>query len=216
MIKQHILCYGDSVSWGIIPGTRNRHAFEKRWPGILQGLLGPDTRVIEECLNGRTTAWNDPFRPNRRGLDLLLPVLQSHSPLDLVIVFLGTNDLQAMYGVGAYESAQGAAALVDAIQASRPEPMDRAPQVLLVSPPRIVRPSGAMEPKFLGAEEKSKAFSHWYRLAATNRQCGFFDAADVIQPSITDGVHLDETQHREFAAAIHPVVRSMLAHHGPR
>ena len=103
------------MSWGIIPGTRNRHAFEKRWPGILQGLLGLQTRVIEECLNGRTTAWNDPFRPSRRGQDLLLPLLQSHAPLDLVIVFLGTNDLQAMYGVGAYESAQGAATIVDVL-----------------------------------------------------------------------------------------------------
>jgi lysophospholipase L1-like esterase len=215
LIKQHILCYGDSMSWGIIPGTRNRHAFEKRWPGILQGLLGPDTRVVEECLNGRTTAWNDPFRPSRRGQDLLLPLLQSHSPLDLVVVFLGTNDLQAMYGVGAHESAQGAATIVDAIQASRAEPMDRAPAVLLVSPPRIVRPSGPMEQKFRGAEEKSQGFSTWYAQVAAAKQCGFFDAADVIRPSTTDGVHLDEAQHREFAEAILPLVRSLLADPGP-
>lgn len=51
----------------------------------------------------RTTAWNDPFRPSRNGRDLLLPLLQTHAPLDLVIIFLGTNDLQAMYGVSAYE-----------------------------------------------------------------------------------------------------------------
>jgi lysophospholipase L1-like esterase len=100
LIKQHVLCYGDSLSWGIIPGTRGRHAHDKRWPMVLQGLLGQETRVIEECLNGRTTAWNDPFRPGRCGQELLLPLLQSHSPLDLVVVFLGTNDLQAMYGVG--------------------------------------------------------------------------------------------------------------------
>jgi lysophospholipase L1-like esterase len=115
-----------------------------------------------------------------------------------------------MYGVGAYESAQGAATIVDAIQASRPEPMDHAPQVLLVSPPRIVRPSGPMEQKFRGAEEKSQAFSTWYAQVAAAKQCGFFDAADVIQPSATDGVHLDEAQHRTFAEAIQPVVQSML------
>jgi lysophospholipase L1-like esterase len=211
MIKQHILCYGDSMSWGIIPGTRGRHAHEKRWPGVLQGLLGPEVRVIEECLNGRTTAWADPFRPNRRGQDLLLPLIQSHSPLDLVIVFLGTNDLQAMYGVGAYESSLGAGTIVDAIQASRPEPLGIAPRVLLVSPPRIIRPSGPMEQKFRGAEDKSKEFSTWYKLIATTRQCGLFDAADAIQPSAIDGVHLDESQHRQFAVAIHPVVSAMLA-----
>lgn len=50
MIEKSVLCYGDSVSWGIIPGTRQRHVFEKRWPGILQGLLGPKIHIVEQLL----------------------------------------------------------------------------------------------------------------------------------------------------------------------
>lgn len=210
MIRKHVLCYGDSVSWGIVPGSRERHAYEKRWPGILQQLLGPDVRVMEECLNGRTTAWDDPFRPNRNGREMLLPVLQSHAPIDLVIIFLGTNDLQAMYGVTAYESAQGAAALVDIAMSSKPEPMSTPPQVLLVAPPRIVCPAGPMEEKFRGAEEKSVRFTHWYRRVADERGCHFLDAAQAIEPSATDGVHLDEAQHRQFAEAVRPVVQRIL------
>ena len=209
-IGKHVLCYGDSVSWGIIPGSRQRHSYEKRWPGILQQLLGPDIRIIEECLNGRTTAWNDPFRPNRNGKDMLLPLLQTHSPIDLVILFLGTNDLQNMYGVTAYESALGAAALVDVIQGCRAEPMAVPSKVLLVSPPRIIRPCGTMEEKFRNAEEKSKAFSHWYKRVADERGCFFLDAADLIQPSAVDGVHLDELQHQQFAAGIHRCVSEIL------
>jgi len=209
-IGKHVLCYGDSVSWGIIPGSRQRHSYEKRWPGILQQLLGPDIRIIEECLNGRTTAWNDPFRPNRNGKDMLLPLLQTHSPIDLVILFLGTNDLQNMYGVTAYESALGAGALVDVIQGCRAEPMAVPPKVLLVSPPRIIQPCGTMEEKFRNAEEKSRAFSHWYKRVADERGCFFFDAADLIQPSAVDGVHLDELQHQQFAAGIHCCVSEIL------
>jgi lysophospholipase L1-like esterase len=210
MINKHVLCYGDSVSWGIIPGTRQRHSYEKRWPGILQELIGPSIRIIEECLNGRTTVWNDPFRPGRNGKDLLLPILHSHSPIDLVILFLGTNDLQNMYGVGAYESALGAGVLVDMIQSCRAEPMTAPPKVLLVSPPRILQPCGAMEEKFRNAEEKSNGFSHWYKRVADERGCFFFDAADVIKPSVVDGVHLDELQHQQFASAIHRRVLELL------
>ncbi|QTN28253.1 SGNH/GDSL hydrolase family protein [Rhodoferax sp. AJA081-3] len=211
MIEQHLLCYGDSVSWGIIPGTRQRHVYEKRWPGILQALLGSKVRVIEECLNGRTTAWDDPFRPNRNGKDQLLPALQSHAPLDLVILFLGTNDMQTVYGVNAYASSLGAGVLVDTVLSCRAEPMQHPPKVLLVSPPRIVRPCGAMVEKFRGAEEKSAEFTHWYRRIADERGCGYFDAAEVVHPSVVDGVHWDEAQHQQFATAMHTHVTQLLA-----
>lgn len=207
---KHLLCYGDSMSWGIIPGTRQRHPWDRRWTGILQQMLGSDARVVEECLNGRTTAWNDPFRPGRNGRDMLVFLLQSHAPLDLVVLFLGTNDLQAMYGVGAYESALGVGALVDLIGATVPEPMTAAAPVLLIAPPRIVLPAGTMEQKFRGAEEKSKEFSARYRRVAEERGCHFFDAASCIEPSATDGVHLDELQHRQLAEALYPQVRGLL------
>jgi lysophospholipase L1-like esterase len=64
--------YGDSLTWGIIPGTRSRLLFSQRWPGILEAELvrgGLSVRVIEDCLNGRRTVWDDPFKPGRNGLD---------------------------------------------------------------------------------------------------------------------------------------------------
>lgn len=210
MAARHVLCYGDSMSWGIVPGTRQRHEHDKRWTGILQQLLGDDIRVIEECLNGRTTVWNDPLRPGRNGKDLLLPILHSHAPIDLVIIFLGTNDLQAIYGVGAHESSLGAGVLVDIVQGCRAEPMLVAPQVLLVAPPRIARLAGAMVEKFHGAEEKSAHFTQCYARIAEERGCALLDAAQFIQPSEVDGVHLDERQHRQLAAALHHRVLEIL------
>jgi lysophospholipase L1-like esterase len=205
-----VLCYGDSMSWGIVPGTRLRHAHDKRWTGILQQLLGEGVRVIEECLNGRTTVWDDPFRPGRNGKDLLLPILHSHSPIDLVIIFLGTNDLQSIHGVGAYESSLGAGVLVDIVQGCRAEPMLAASRVLLLAPPRIGKLGVTMAEKFHGAEEKSAQFTRCYARIAEERGCFFLDAAEFIQPSEVDGVHLDELQHRQLAAALHQRLTDIL------
>src|SRR5947207_1726959 len=91
----HILIYGDSLTWGIIPGTRQRLVFERRWPRVLEReliQLGSDARVIEDCLNGRRTVWDDPFKPGRNGLLGLEQRIEVNSPLSLVIVMLGTND----------------------------------------------------------------------------------------------------------------------------
>src|SRR5947208_809058 len=67
-----ILVYADSLTWGIIPNTRNRLPFEERWPGVVENKLnasGHNLRLIEDCLNGRRTVWDDPFKPGRKGLD---------------------------------------------------------------------------------------------------------------------------------------------------
>lgn len=53
---------------------------------------GATIRIIEDCLNGRRTVWEDPFKPGRNGLAGLAQRIEIHSPLALVILMLGTND----------------------------------------------------------------------------------------------------------------------------
>ena len=111
---KQILVYGDSMSWGIRPGTRERLPFDQRWPGVMQLALDPngrDIRVIEDSLNGRRTAWDDPFRPGRNGLQGLAQRIEINAPLALVILALGTNDFQAMHPLTPALSAHGIAAL---------------------------------------------------------------------------------------------------------
>src|SRR5271170_5497437 len=67
---KQILVYADSLSWGIIPLTRNRLPFAQRWPGLMEQelvRLGHDVRVLEDCLNGRRTVFDDPYLPDRNG-----------------------------------------------------------------------------------------------------------------------------------------------------
>src|SRR5580765_7944911 len=114
-----ILVYGDSLTWGIVPGTRERLPFSARWPGVMESELaktGQVVRVIEDALNGRRTAWDDPFKPGRNGLIGLEQRIEIHSPLALVILMLGTNDFQSVHQYNVFHSAQGLAALVGAVR----------------------------------------------------------------------------------------------------
>ena len=137
---KQILVYGDSLTWGIVPGTRRRLPFAQRWPGIAGGGAHqqPDeaVRVIEDCLNGRSTVWDDPFKPGRNGLAGIEQRIEVNSPLALVVLMLGTNDFQSVHQLNASHSAQGIASLVRAIRRAPIEPDMPIPPILIVAPPR--------------------------------------------------------------------------------
>src|SRR6185436_8028507 len=159
---QQILVYGDSLTWGIIPNTRRRLPFEARWPGVLEQTLlerGQRVRVIEDCLNGRRTVWDDPFKPGRNGLVGLEQRIEINSPLALLIVILCTNDFQVMHPHDDWMSDQGMAAIVRAIRAAPIETGMPVPEVLITAPPPVRRPQGPIAPKFGGAERKSRGLT---------------------------------------------------------
>jgi lysophospholipase L1-like esterase len=194
-----ILCYGDSNTWGYVPGAATRYPRGQRWPGALQAALGPDFLVIEEGLNSRTSVLDDPTRvPGRNGLTYLGPCLDSHAPLDLVILMLGTNDLKHRFGLSAYDIAVNVTALLSAIGQSSAGEGGKAPPVLLVSPAHI-GPLTALAEMFAGAEEKSRQLAHHYRAAAAQAGCHFLDAAEVVTASAVDGVHWEADQHAALA-----------------
>ena len=116
-----ILCFGDSNTWGDPPGGNGRFAWHERWTGILQDSLGNGFRVIEEGLCGRTTCFDDPFSPNRNGLAYLTVALETHCPLDLLIIMLGTNDLKANFNLSAFDISRGAASLLVAARNFSPK-----------------------------------------------------------------------------------------------
>jgi lysophospholipase L1-like esterase len=212
---QHVLVYSDSLTWGIVPNTRNRLPFDERWPGVLENALngpGKRVRVIEDCLNGRRTVWDDPFRPGRNGLQGLAQRIEVNSPLSLAILMLGTNDFQFSHPYNnAWSAGQGVAALVNEIRRAPIEPGMPVPPVLIVSPPPIRLPKGAIAPKFLGAEHRSVGLADAYREVSVSLGCHFFDAGSVTESSPLDGVHLDAGQHLTLGRALVDVVGPILA-----
>jgi lysophospholipase L1-like esterase len=205
-----ILCYGDSNTWGHDPVTQGRFPPTVRWTGILSRELGSEYYVIEEGLCGRTTVWDDPIEGlHLNGKNYLLPCLESHMPLDLVILMLGTNDLKKRFSVSALDIADSAGVLVGIIQKSAAGIAGSAPVVLLVAPPPVGRLSDYAE-MFDDAEVKSRKFSEYYRLAALEYGCDFLDAGEYIHSSDIDGVHFEVDQHEKLGLAFARSVREIL------
>src|SRR5215471_9965551 len=208
-----ILIYGDSMSWGIVPLTRERFPLESRWPGVMQNTLhsaGLVVHVIEDCLNGRRTVWEDPFKAGRNGLTGLAQRMEVNSPLALVILMLGTNDFQSMHPHNAWHSAQGVGALVKAIREAPIEPGMPVPPILVIAPPPTQNPQGPLAPKFKDAQITCAGLADRLREVTTALDCHFFDASTVTSSSRVDGIHLDEEQHLALGRAVARVVRNIL------
>ncbi len=173
---------------------------------------GLSVHVNEDCLNGRRTVWEDPFKAGRNGLTGLAQRIEVHSPLSLVILMLGTNDFQSMHPHNAWHSAQGVATLVKAIREAPIEPGMPVPPILVVAPPPTQNPRGPLAQKFKDAELKCVGLADAFREVATTLECHFFDASTVTTSSRLDGIHLDEDQHlalgRAIAAFVHPILAS--------
>jgi lysophospholipase L1-like esterase len=203
------------MTWGIVPDTRNRFSFDERWPGVLENQLrdsGKNVRIIEDCLNGRRTVWEDPFKPGRNGRQGLAQRIEIHSPLSLVIVMLGTNDFQFSHPHNnAWAAAQGIAALVNEIRNAPIEPGMPVPPVLVVCPPPIGPPKGLMAAKFLGADDRCHGLADAYRVVASGLGCHLFDASSVTASSRVDGIHLDADQHVTLGKALVGVVSPILS-----
>jgi len=204
-----VLCYGDSNTWGYEPATGNRFPEDMRWPGVLARELGGGFQVIEEALNGRTTVRDDPVEEYKNGKDYLRPCLESHTPVDLVILALGINDLKARFLATASDAADGAGVPVKIVQQSGSGPEGDSPAVLLVAPPSVGLLT-ELALMFAGAEENSKKFSRQYHRVAQKYGCELLDAGEVVRPSDRDGIHLEAEEHRKLGNAVGAIVKKVL------
>jgi lysophospholipase L1-like esterase len=209
IVEKTVLCYGDSNTWGYVPLSGIRLPRMERWPGVLQELLGSSYYVTAEGLNGRSTAWDEPFREGRNGLKSIIPVLESHAPLNLVLLILGTNDLKHHLNVSPHESSRGLSAIVQAIQKSCSGPRGNPPKVLLVAPPKFEKLSELMNLHFEGGVEKSALLSKYYRQICSDLHCDFLDANEVVTVS-EDGIHMESVGHRKLAEMLAPIVKKLL------
>lgn len=204
-----ILCFGDSLTWGYNPRNGGRYLFRERWTGILQEELGKEYRVIEEGLCGRTTVWDDPIEGDKSGKKHLGPILESHRPLDLVVIMLGTNDLKKRFNLSPFDIAQGAGFLVDMVRCSGAGRDGKSPEVLLICPPPLAQLTD-FAGLFESGVEKSKELAPNYRIIARFKRCHFLDAGEIVKTSDIDGVHWEVEENRKFALKLASRVRNIL------
>jgi lysophospholipase L1-like esterase len=211
-----VLAYGDSITYGASPVVGGpRHAFEDRWPSVLEAGLGGAARVIAEGLGGRTTAHDDWFaNADRNGARILPTLLASHNPLDAVVIMLGTNDLKPFLGATALEASFGVRRLVQVIRGHAAMDGSPPPAIVIVAPPHLSKTN--VHPEMMdhfgqdAAIEQSRLFATCYKRRADELGTAFFDASTVAKPDPNDGVHLDAANTRAIGAGLVPVVRQVL------
>lgn len=197
----NILCFGDSNTYGYKPDGTGRYDESIRWTGRLQKKLGNDYKVIEEGLCGRTTVFDDVLREGRRGIDLIGTAIESHNPISLLIIMLGTNDCKTRYNATAEVIAKG---LEKVIQKAK----DRAShnfKVLIISPITLGKNVGepGFDPEFNSkSEEVSHNLAEEYEKIAKKIDADFLNAASIAKPSSTDREHLDKTGHKALADCV--------------
>lgn len=208
--SKSILCFGDSNTWGLIAGTKERYPWGVRWTSLLQEKLPfPEYRVIEEGLCGRTSIFEDPWRKGIAGDQALPILLESHKPLSQIVLMLGTNDCKKNYRATVEEICDGIQKLIDQIRKVTPDC-----PVLLVSP--IALGDGVWEdgydPEFeKWSVEKSHQLPAAYARLARRNGISFLAASDYAVPSEVDREHMDAEGHRKLADAIYHKILPALA-----
>ena len=209
---KRIVCFGDSNTFGHNPLDGSRLPRDQRWTGTLSDLLGEEYEIIEEGLCGRTTVRECPESPWVSGLPYLTPCVLLHQPFDLLILMLGTNDLQVPFQAIPLTVARGAEALVHQFL-SLDWPPENRPKLLLVSPIHIgdVSVNPVFGPLFgyERASHYSRELAPYYKEIADRLGCEFFDAASVASPSPVDGLHMDPPEHEKLARALAEKVREI-------
>lgn len=205
---KRILCFGDSNTFGTGPmphlGADVIHPKHVRWAGVMEAELGAGWDVVVEGLPGRTTVFDDPVEgAYRNGLRSFQAILESHRPIDLLIVKLGTNDLKQRFNLGPQDVALGVAKLLK--EAAKLEIVDR----MLVICPAPVREKGDLAEIFRGAEARYVGLPAQMERFARENGAEFLDAGGLIEVDPLDGVHLSAEAHATLGRAVAGKVRAI-------
>jgi hypothetical protein len=177
----------------------------------MRSELGDGYEIFEEGLGGRTTAFDRLPSGYRSGRDMLAPLVETHAPLDLVVLLLGTNDVSLGHlDVG--DIAKGMGELVGIVQRSYEcgPSTDVAPQVLIVAPP-VVGPLVREDlPVYEGSVERSRHLPGAFREVAERSHCHFLDVSPLVTTSVLDGWHWEASEHHKAGVAIAARVREIL------
>ncbi|MCV0429421.1 MAG: SGNH/GDSL hydrolase family protein [Roseibium sp.] len=208
-----VVCFGDSLTWGFNPVDMSRYGHDVRWTRLLQKDLGSEFYVIEEGVNGRTTVFEDPVKGDKNGLEHLFTVRKTHMPIDILIIMLGTNDLQERFAMNAETIAIAMGRLLYLATNPTEDVEGMAPKVLLMSPPPLADLTGTpFELQFSGrSREESTKLAECYRRKAEEYGVAFFDTGSVISSSPVDAIHFDAAPQVDLARAVASEVRKLAA-----
>ena len=208
-----LLTFGDSNTHGTPPiaerGEYRRLGPQVRWPQVCWRALGEGWELAEEGLPGRTAQYDDPVMgPHMNGRDGLKIALQSHGPVDVMTLMLGTNDVKTRFAATPEAVVTGIAGLLDVALSLEMQTRHGGFKVLLICPPPVEE-VGPLRTEFWGGAARSRALPPLYQALAASRGVGFMDAGKVISVSPIDGVHYEAGAHGTLGLAVAEAVRGL-------
>jgi len=209
-----VVCFGDSLTWGFNPADKSRYGHDIRWTRRLQTELGAAYYVVEEGINGRTTVFEDPVRGDKNGFQHLAGVRKTHMPIDILIIMLGTNDLQDRFAMSADAIGLAMGRILYAATQATDDVEGRAPKVLLMSPPPLGDFTGK---EYAGVYSnahggvQSRRLAGVYEALAEDYGVAFFDTGTVISASPIDAIHFEAELQADLARAVAAEVRKLAA-----
>jgi lysophospholipase L1-like esterase len=208
-----VLCYGDSNTWGQKPDKTGRYPADIRWTGILKKAIGDRYYVIEEGLSSRTTDLEYSAKPGRNGKSYLQPCLESHNPIDIVLLMLGTNDLKMEYNRSAKDVSNAIAGLANDIKKYAKNAKNSMPKIVLISPTPIRDKARLFKEFYTGLYDhksalKSKDLADQIDKIAFQNGCFFVDSSKLAVAG-EDGVHMNEESHQKLGNLMANVVKTL-------
>ncbi len=197
MGMKNILCYGDSNTFGLEAETLERYSETQRWSGILSSLLKNEYNVIEDGLCDRNA-----FLKNEKGSEYcaqenLSPCLNNYSNINIIILALGTNDLQFAYNFDEKVLKTGLLNLINIIKNYNTNT-----KIIIIPPVKLNNDviSGYFDYQFneISVMRSDKTF-YLYKEMAQQNNCYYFDFNEIAEPSSKDGLHYDPNSHKLIA-----------------
>lgn len=204
-----ILCYGDSNTWGYIPGTGKRFDESTRWTKRLQTLLGDEFEIIEEGLRGRNAGHDFEFYPrgNLNGALTFPQSILTHDPIDFVIIMLGTNDLDERFNCDAKNCAKIIEEkYINYLRKDLVNLLYKVPKIIIIAP--NIMGKAATKLKDYGVVQKSQKLNTEYEKIAKKNNCIFVSNENLI--SGIDGIHLNSESHKYLAGKLASIIKTNL------
>lgn len=192
-----VLCFGDSNTYGFVPGKCTRYDENTRWTGVLQALCGSDFSIIEGGCNNRTAFVDNPAGAEQTGYKIL-PEYLTKDYFDIVVLAIGINDLQLFFRPTLEEFEQGIEKLIKITKDLSPNA-----KIILVCPSKLDLAgikSGVFNFQFDETSvEKSYHLPQIYKKLAEKHACKLVDLNEIAKVSPLDGLHFSAESHKKIA-----------------
>jgi lysophospholipase L1-like esterase len=138
------------------------------------------------------------------GSEHIITVVKAYKDVDLLIVYLGINDIFVDPEISVQSMSLELAETIDTVQKFSPSM-----RMLLLSP-LPVNVSIEYHAYYHGQIEKSFKLPGEFEHVAKIRGCDFLDPSQVISASRDDGVHIEADEHIKLGLHVCTIVRDIL------